>query len=519
MLMHSMRLSILIATLLVLWTGSSEGSFHLVQDESLAAAAATTTTNTGFSRGLRKLQDDHVHNHTEGEHDDEHMEEEEEHHMEEEHDHDHTEEEHDNDHGDHGHVLSLANSFKWAGYYALEQNSMYTLTIRVPTTSSEDEDHDEHDEEDDHEGHNHMMRLRRHLEDEHYFLLALVPVSQSAYTGGIDEALQLLRQIDEKEEDYDHKIQILHQGDVVLPSTDHIYEHRFEDATNLTATSSFSVRTNTAEGYVLFLPERPTRVQGQTEQGETIPLLTHDHGDGQPGDAIFVQNGVLLSSSLWNEQEKSSNDKKPWGVVIGSTLLVNIITLTGVIFLVPMLTSAVRHKTLGNTLHAMTSSTVSYTDVFMVSERRRAVFDICITAFACGALLATTVFLIVPEALILINSDGGGDEEGEDSHAGHNHRLLQEEEEDEHEEDDDYSSKTWVFGVCLMAGFLFPMFLASFFPHQHQHDLLATQDEREEEEQEEEATKQPGKYNRYVCMYVCMHACVRAYNVSWKDSY
>lgn len=83
-----------------------------------------------------------------------------------------------------------------------------------------------------------------------------------------------------------------------------------------------------------------------------------------------------------------------------------------------------------------------------------------IPSFACGALLATTVFLLIPESLVLLS---GGHSEHGDEHEGE-HRLL-EDEGDAHEEDE--SGPTWKFGTCVLAGYFLPFILSGFFPHSH----------------------------------------------------
>lgn len=88
--------------------------------------------------------------------------------------------------------------------------------------------------------------------------------------------------------------------------------------------------------------------------------------------------------------------------------------------------------------------------------------DIGIPSFAVGALMATTVFLVVPEALHLI--EGGHAEEG-DSHDGHGHRFLQE---------DQYVNAEGVaaakLGCGVLGGFLLPVFLSIFFHRDEQND-------------------------------------------------
>jgi zinc transporter ZupT len=78
-----------------------------------------------------------------------------------------------------------------------------------------------------------------------------------------------------------------------------------------------------------------------------------------------------------------------------------------------------------------------------------------IPSFACGALLATTVFLLIPEALVLLS--GGHEEEHEDEH-----RFLEGEEEEEGE-----GEATWKFGISVLAGYFIPFIFSGFFPHSH----------------------------------------------------
>jgi zinc transporter ZupT len=89
------------------------------------------------------------------------------------------------------------------------------------------------------------------------------------------------------------------------------------------------------------------------------------------------------------------------------------------------------------------------------AETKDFVFHIMIPSFACGALLATTVFLLIPEALVLLS--GGHEEEHDDEH-----RFLEGEEEEEGE-----GEATWKFGISVLAGYFIPFIFSGFFPHSH----------------------------------------------------
>jgi zinc transporter ZupT len=102
-----------------------------------------------------------------------------------------------------------------------------------------------------------------------------------------------------------------------------------------------------------------------------------------------------------------------------------------------------------------------------------------VPSFACGALLATTVFLIIPESLHMIlgylESQAGGD-----AHAGNDHRFLQDDHEGHDEHEDFDSAVAWRFGTCLLVGFLIPVIVGMFF--QHYHHALEDCDVCQEEE-------------------------------------
>ncbi|KAL3914485.1 MAG: hypothetical protein SGARI_000096 [Bacillariaceae sp.] len=134
---------------------------------------------------------------------------------------------------------------------------------------------------------------------------------------------------------------------------------------------------------------------------------------------------------------------KPWGAVILAAFIVNIVTLIGVVFIA------------GEWLRKTCCPTW-----LSGGEQHRSWTHVYIPMFACGALLATTVFLILPESLLLIQSDFLG----EGGHEGHNHRELQE---------DDHSGEaaaTWRFGTAILGGFLIPVLSHALFPHQDLHD-------------------------------------------------
>eukprot|EP01083_Nonionella_stella_P098878 278124_1 len=113
---------------------------------------------------------------------------------------------------------------------------------------------------------------------------------------------------------------------------------------------------------------------------------------------------------------------------------------------------------------------------------------VCYLTFASppllGALIATAVFLIFPEALHLIEGvhespDDHSDHSGEvsaneeEDHSGHNHRYLQEDSHDDSSE----SANAAKFGCAILGGFLMPFLFTIFFHQNNDEDRSAQGDD------------------------------------------
>lgn len=176
----------------------------------------------------------------------------------------------------------------------------------------------------------------------------------------------------------------------------------------------------------------------QHKQEDTLTLFDHFEEDGQRRA----------------EGDEEEGNAKPWGMVIGATLLVNIATLGGVIFLIPLI---------GRRL-----------------DKNAKMLNMMIPAFAAGALIATALFLTAPEGLALIQTSIM--EANEDEEEDHDHRYLlvfarllegnetgHNEEEEAHEEHgfEILPGATWRFGASVLGGFVIPFTLSAFFAHHH----------------------------------------------------
>lgn len=181
---------------------------------------------------------------------------------------------------------------------------------------------------------------------------------------------------------------------------------------------------------------------------------------------------------------------KPWGEVIGFSLLVNLVTLSGVIFLAfPAVKSVLMH----NVVHSMSpaadkeihahASAKNPPEDFSEDEEspvkkgaprtqeHSTALDIFIPSFAAGALIATVVFLVIPEALQLLNVSFAAEEDAHDAgHEDHDRRFL--EGEGEGEGHDEHAGEIvpdaiWRFGAGLMGGYLLPIIIGFLFPKSH----------------------------------------------------
>jgi zinc transporter ZupT len=142
------------------------------------------------------------------------------------------------------------------------------------------------------------------------------------------------------------------------------------------------------------------------------------------------------STMRYLEEVVEVHNDKPWGDVIAGSLLINLVTFSGV-----LVTSSV------GCFNRMRGTGKGDVAAFWSMMHR-----IAIPSFAGGALLATVVFLLIPEAFELLAHSA---EEEED------HSAEVEGEEEAHE---DEGGAQWRFGVALLCGFLFPILIGTLFP-------------------------------------------------------
>ena len=170
----------------------------------------------------------------------------------------------------------------------------------------------------------------------------------------------------------------------------------------------------------------------------------HLHMEEEAGDNGH-EDEFLGTSTVANESKANG---EPWGAVVGATLLVNVATFSGVLILA---------------IPAMYRGVLKYRNIPVQSSPaahgKGRFFDIVIPGFAVGALVATAVFLVLPESIKYIAGEAS---DSHSDHSGHDRRYLQE---DAHAGEGSAAAK---FGCSVLGGFLLPFVLAIIFHHPDQ---------------------------------------------------
>jgi zinc transporter ZupT len=174
----------------------------------------------------------------------------------------------------------------------------------------------------------------------------------------------------------------------------------------------------------------------------------------------MVSNSMMRFLDEVHEEEHNEGNDKPWGDVIAGSLIIMLVTFSGV-----LLTSSV------GCFQRMRGTSKEDASAFWSTMHR-----IAIPSFAGGALLATVVFLLIPEAFELLAHAEEEEEDHDEDHADER-RYLEEEDHEEHEE-----GAQWRFGVALLCGFLLPILISTLFPSPDTSACEPCLSKKEEEE-------------------------------------
>jgi zinc transporter ZupT len=167
----------------------------------------------------------------------------------------------------------------------------------------------------------------------------------------------------------------------------------------------------------------------------------------------------------------SSEVSTPWGPSMGAALVVQMATLCGVVI--------VAISTIYRKWYAKENDSARFLHLIWTLQH------LVVPSFAAGALLATTVFLIIPEAFSLLQSSGHEGEEAvpsaDDDNADHRlwsrqlgeivARSLLDGNATDHSEEGSYHAHgskenevAWKFGAAVLGGFIFPILLGALLP-------------------------------------------------------
>jgi zinc transporter ZupT len=175
----------------------------------------------------------------------------------------------------------------------------------------------------------------------------------------------------------------------------------------------------------------------------------------------------------------------PWGPAIGAAVTVQLTTLSGVI----IIAAGIMYRK----FFAKAETSKQYKSLVWTLQH------LVVPSFAVGALLATAVFLIIPEALHLLQGEGAHSEvrrkladvmvrslvEGNATEYGlgggeHTPGVNSE------------NQVAWKFGAAFLGGFIFPILLGIIFPEPEVLHAQLTADELTEDETRKLKTKEQG---------------------------
>jgi zinc transporter ZupT len=132
---------------------------------------------------------------------------------------------------------------------------------------------------------------------------------------------------------------------------------------------------------------------------------------------------------------------KPWGDAIAASFLVQLVTLAGLALVAVSAVCKIRTKGFWTTLHEQV-----------------------IPSFASGALLATTVFLLIPEGFELLEGVHAKDYIQAAAAAAASNGTATASSEDMEAPQKHGNETAWKFGLALLSGLLIPILISSIFP-------------------------------------------------------
>ena len=182
------------------------------------------------------------------------------------------------------------------------------------------------------------------------------------------------------------------------------------------------------------------------------------------GHANVIEDGGTIDTVRYLEGKEENNHRrktKPFFHALLATLIVNVITMVGVLSLIPVLLSKrwscfkSAFWVANNHIHAPNEATQLYWNVGKsvinrVDNTNTATLlsDIFVPSYVCGTILSTTLFLVIPEAILFIQRGTSSDDKGEIE-------IM--------------PGTIAAFGAAVMAGYMLPLLLGAIFPRSPEH--------------------------------------------------
>jgi len=234
------------------------------------------------------------------------------------------------DHHDHGHASSTPSTFEWGGIFKTpEDNYLWTAQKTVQK-----------------DGHVKYADPKMKM-----VVLKVASATDAALDAAKEEAAH----------GFQTNCTEVEAGESITPKEDACFELHFKESWWQTL---FNIDAAGADYLAIFAEHFPTEFEN------TAHYLKDDHGhDVEPVHSTAEEH-------KGTEASKADDDPKPWGAAIGAAICVNIVTLSGVVFAVP---------------------------IFRKIAKTHAVqFEAIMSGFAAGALLACAFFLLLFESTHLI---------------------------------------------------------------------------------------------------------------------
>ena len=215
---------------------------------------------------------------------------------------------------------------------------------------------------------------------------------------------------------------VLNHGDTIIPAKGVCYELTFDD--NRWETT-FPINASSTSAMAFFAQHVPTEFESDTHYLKLV-------SSGEDIEPVVEEMG---------EHNEEEHKDKPWGKAIGASVLINLVTLSGIVFAVPFISSVIKKSD----------------PVFVYAG---------FASFAAGAILSCAFFLLLFESTHLIASGW-----------------------------DDETDHIWRWGTMILFGLILPVIVEAVIGHIKPEEVNPNQivvKDKTNKDEDEEADKEAG---------------------------